>query len=559
MDGVLVVDKPAGPTSHDIVDRVRRALGTRRVGHTGTLDPFATGVLPVCVGRATRLARFLSGGEKEYLATVRLGFATTTDDLTGEPLGAPVAVRGDARRSWPPRSRRSWARSTRCRPRSRRGTCAGRRLVRAGAAGRGRRRARPRRSRCTPSSSCPATAETVELAVRCSPGTYVRALARDLGERLGTGAHLTALRRTRSGAFDLSQAVAGDDLAGAAERLIPMAGLLLGPARGDGGRGGPAPRRPRARAGPRGRRSRASPRARSTGCGSSTRGASCWPSRCPAASRRARRGSPGCPSSTPTSCSWPRPNRRCRKHAKDAARGGQRRRGRGYTEIDCLPCARAVKRSVEMRLSASRFVGLTLVGFGALALNVCGGGGSSPSGPAQPTAPPVATPTPGSPRRIPCSPRAAPSCPWAHLTPSCKTDTPDFQSRRGRGHPHAAAGAAADLRGRPGPQRRRLLRRAHQDPRPQGALCRHRGRRAGRREVRLLQRAVRRALGEERGALRAGELPRDLLPLGRSDSDPGACPRSRRAVRWRPAARSRAGGSRRASTTATSRRPSRRS
>ena len=87
MDGVLVVDKPAGPTSHDIVDRVRRSLGTRRVGHTGTLDPFATGVLPICVGRATRLARFLSGGEKEYLATVRLGFATTTDDLTGEQIG----------------------------------------------------------------------------------------------------------------------------------------------------------------------------------------------------------------------------------------------------------------------------------------------------------------------------------------------------------------------------------------------------------------------------------------------------------------------------------------
>ena len=94
MDGVLVVDKPAGPTSHDLVDRVRRELGTRRVGHTGTLDPFATGVLPICVGRATRLARFLSGGEKEYLATVRLGFATTTDDLTGEPLGPAVAFEG---------------------------------------------------------------------------------------------------------------------------------------------------------------------------------------------------------------------------------------------------------------------------------------------------------------------------------------------------------------------------------------------------------------------------------------------------------------------------------
>src|SRR5437762_6560517 len=89
--GVLVVDKHPGPTSHDVVDRVRRALGTRRAGNTGTLDPFATGVLPVCVGRATRLARFLAAGEKTYDATVRLGFATTTDDATGQPL-APAGV-----------------------------------------------------------------------------------------------------------------------------------------------------------------------------------------------------------------------------------------------------------------------------------------------------------------------------------------------------------------------------------------------------------------------------------------------------------------------------------
>ncbi len=90
MNGVLVVDKPAGPTSHDLVDRVRRALGEKRVGHTGTLDPFATGVLPLCIGKATRLARFVAGGDKEYRASVRLGFATTTDDLTGEPLRRAV-------------------------------------------------------------------------------------------------------------------------------------------------------------------------------------------------------------------------------------------------------------------------------------------------------------------------------------------------------------------------------------------------------------------------------------------------------------------------------------
>lgn len=225
MDGVLVVDKPAGPTSHDIVDRVRRALGTRRVGHTGTLDPFATGVLPICVGRATRLARFLSGGDKEYLATVRLGFATTTDDLTGEPLGAPVAFEatpdelsaalaslvGSFDQVPPAFSARH---------------VAGRRLYELARRGEAVARA------ATPVTVhalelVSRTADTVGLAVRCSPGTYVRALARDLGERLGTGAHLTALRRTRSGAFDLSQSVAGDDLSGVAGRVMPMAGLLL--------------------------------------------------------------------------------------------------------------------------------------------------------------------------------------------------------------------------------------------------------------------------------------------------------------------------------------------
>jgi tRNA pseudouridine55 synthase len=225
VDGVLVVDKPAGPTSHDLVDRVRRALGTRRVGHTGTLDPFATGVLPICVGRATRLARFLSGGEKEYLGTVRLGFATTTDDLTGEPLGAPVAFEATAGElsaavaslvgsfdQVPP------AFSAR--------HVAGRRLYELARRGEAVPRAA---SRVTVHALelVSRTADTVQLLVRCSPGTYVRALARDLGERLGTGAHLTALRRTRSGAFALSQAVPGDDLSGAAGKLMPMAALLL--------------------------------------------------------------------------------------------------------------------------------------------------------------------------------------------------------------------------------------------------------------------------------------------------------------------------------------------
>src|ERR1700682_5992509 len=86
MDGVLIIDKPAGMTSHDVVARVRKIIGHRRVGHTGTLDPFATGVLVVLAGRATRLAQFLSGAEKEYEAVIRLGYATNTGDLTGVRL-----------------------------------------------------------------------------------------------------------------------------------------------------------------------------------------------------------------------------------------------------------------------------------------------------------------------------------------------------------------------------------------------------------------------------------------------------------------------------------------
>src|SRR5919202_1677590 len=93
MDGLLIIDKPAGWTSHDVVARVRRVLRERRVGHTGTLDPFATGVLVVLVGRATRLAQFLAGAEKEYEATVRLGYATDTGDLTGTPRPAEGEAR----------------------------------------------------------------------------------------------------------------------------------------------------------------------------------------------------------------------------------------------------------------------------------------------------------------------------------------------------------------------------------------------------------------------------------------------------------------------------------
>ena len=220
-----MVDKPGGPTSHDVVERVRQALRVRRAGHTGTLDPFATGVLPICVGKATRLARFLAESDKSYRATVRLGFATTTDDLTGEPVGPPgagaaeegavrracVTLTGDLRQVPPAYSAKR---------------VDGRRLYELA-----------RRGVAVERVSVPVTVHTlrvlavegdrVELDVRCSAGTYVRALARDLGEALGTGAHLVALRRTEAAGFGLDRAVSWDDLTSApADRLLPLGDVL---------------------------------------------------------------------------------------------------------------------------------------------------------------------------------------------------------------------------------------------------------------------------------------------------------------------------------------------
>jgi len=219
------VDKPAGPTSHDIIDRVRAALRTRRVGHTGTLDPFATGVLPVCLGRATRLVRFLAEGQKVYRATVRLGFATTTDDLLGEPLGAPrpvryssaalaAALRGltGALDQVPPSYSAKRVGGRRLYERAREGEPVPRTVTRVSVHS---------------LELLAEEADSLELEVRCSPGTYVRALARDLGQALGLGGHLTALRRLRSGAFGLERAVKGDELSGSArENVLPLSALL---------------------------------------------------------------------------------------------------------------------------------------------------------------------------------------------------------------------------------------------------------------------------------------------------------------------------------------------
>jgi tRNA pseudouridine55 synthase len=219
------VDKPAGPTSHDIVDRVRRALGTRRAGHVGTLDPFATGVLPVCVGKATRLARFLAEGEKVYEATVRLGIATTTDDDTGEPLAEPRAV-SVSRAEVEAACRAFVGEVPQVPPSFSAKRVNGRRLYELAREG-----AKVERRAVTVTIRAIEVGavehDRVALTVRCSPGTYIRSLARDLGEALGCGGHLTALRRTRSSGFGLQDAVPGDALGPECrQRLVPLRDCL---------------------------------------------------------------------------------------------------------------------------------------------------------------------------------------------------------------------------------------------------------------------------------------------------------------------------------------------
>jgi tRNA pseudouridine55 synthase len=224
LHGVLVVDKPAGPTSHDVVESVRRALGVRKAGHTGTLDPFATGVLAVCLGQATRLVRFLAAGEKLYRARVRLGYATSTDDLQGEPLGEPAAmlpsdeqVRAACARLVGPLLQVPPAFSAK--------RVAGRRAYDVA-----------RRGGAPALDAVPVSVHALdllatsgaelELEVRCSSGTYVRALARDLGRDLGVGGHLVALRRLRSDGFGLERAVPLDEVGTRADAVIPLAAML---------------------------------------------------------------------------------------------------------------------------------------------------------------------------------------------------------------------------------------------------------------------------------------------------------------------------------------------
>lgn len=239
LDGVIVVDKPAQWTSHNVVSKMRGIAGTRRVGHLGTLDPIATGVLPLMIGQATRLARFWDGSEKEYEAVVRFGFATSTYDRAGEPCGPDTTpnitadqieaclapMRGEIEQTPPPVSAKKI------------NGVPAYKLARWGRA-----------------ASLTATNIAVDLApvpvsiyelsllgvegtrarlrVRCSAGTYVRTIAHQLGLSLGCGAHIESLVRTRSGPFRIAQASTLEQLqvlkdeGRLADALVPTQDLL---------------------------------------------------------------------------------------------------------------------------------------------------------------------------------------------------------------------------------------------------------------------------------------------------------------------------------------------
>lgn len=218
MDGVIVIDKPEGLTSHDVVAAARRLLGEKRIGHTGTLDPLATGVLPLVCGRATRLVRFLSAAEKAYEATVLFGVTTDTLDVTGEEISRSGGM--PSRDALVAALRSFEGEQMQVPPAYSAKKVAGRRAYELA------RRDEP--VRLAPVRVRVSRIELVEcgnnrchLSLTCSSGFYVRALVRDLGERCGTGATLEALRRTRSGDFTLDEAVDLDTLGPIRDRTNP--------------------------------------------------------------------------------------------------------------------------------------------------------------------------------------------------------------------------------------------------------------------------------------------------------------------------------------------------
>jgi tRNA pseudouridine55 synthase len=222
--GLVIVDKPQGLTSHDVVGRIRRLAGTRRVGHAGTLDPMATGVLVIGVGKATRLLGHLALSEKEYSGTIRLGQATDTDDAEGQVI-AETSAAGVSEASLEAAAAALTGEIEQVPPGYSAIKVAGKRayrLARQGAAP--ELAARPVTVAAFTVRAVRRSGDLLDadVTVTCSSGTYIRALARDLGRALGVGGHLTALRRTRVGPYEIAAAATLDQLT-ATFTVIPLA------------------------------------------------------------------------------------------------------------------------------------------------------------------------------------------------------------------------------------------------------------------------------------------------------------------------------------------------
>jgi tRNA pseudouridine55 synthase len=226
-DGLVIVDKPAGMTSHDVVAQVRKAAGTRKVGHAGTLDPMATGVLVLGIGRATRLLGYLAAHTKSYTATIRLGQSTVTDDAEGELVAEVDAaeVSDEAIKAAVAGLTGAISQVPAAVSAIKVGGKRSYRRVREGEdvelAPRNVTIERFDVLRITRDGSV----VDVDVAVDCSSGTYIRALARDVGRELGVGGHLTRLRRTASGMFTLDEAMSLESLSGGVT-LLPLAAVV---------------------------------------------------------------------------------------------------------------------------------------------------------------------------------------------------------------------------------------------------------------------------------------------------------------------------------------------
>lgn len=234
MDGILIIDKPAGITSHDVVARVRRILKTKRVGHTGTLDPFATGVMVVLVGQATRLAQFLDKDEKEYEALMQFGAETDTGDATGV-RSAECGLRNEEieerlnATDWNSVFEKFRGEFDQVPPMYSAKKIEGRKLYELAREGQSvERKAVPvniHKLEALDADELRIPHSALRIRVACSAGTYIRTLAEDIGRTVGVGAHLSELRRTRAGKFAIASAVTLDELAAADESsslLIPM-------------------------------------------------------------------------------------------------------------------------------------------------------------------------------------------------------------------------------------------------------------------------------------------------------------------------------------------------